>query len=167
MRNRNHIVVVHLNDKEYDRLNQKCRQAGLRREQFARAAFEGINIRPRPPDTYKELAREIAAVGNNLNQIAHRVNSTGYVTQAQFEQVMDIMSRIWKTQQEQPCPPRPRALPTGSGRENAWPSNRLRCGEGSLDKTERPVAAYCRVLPSGHTAFRRCAPGCSLRLDGY
>ena len=81
MRNRNHIVVVHLNDKEYDRLNQKCRQAGLRREQFARAAFEGINIRPRPPDTYKELAREIAAVGNNLNQIAHRVNSTGYVTQ--------------------------------------------------------------------------------------
>lgn len=142
MRNRNHIVVVHLNDKEYDRLNQKCRQAGLRREQFARAAFEGINIRPRPPDTYKELAREIAAVGNNLNQIAHRVNSTG-------------------------CPPRPRALPTGSGRENAWPSNRLRCGEGSLDKTERPVAAYCRVLPSGHTAFRRCAPGCSLRLDGY
>lgn len=95
MRNRNHIVVVHLNDKEYDRLNQKCRQAGLRREQFARAAFEGINIRPRPPDTYKELAREIAAVGNNLNQIAHRVNSTGYVTQAQFEQVMDIMSRIW------------------------------------------------------------------------
>ena len=100
MRNRNHIVVVHLNDKEYDRLNQKCRQAGLRREQFARAAFEGINIRPRPPDTYKELAREIAAVVNNLNQIAHRVNSTGYVTQAQFEQVMDIMSRIWKLVQE-------------------------------------------------------------------
>ena len=78
-----------------------------------------------------------------------------------------LKEKACKTQQEQPCPPRPRALPTGSGRENAWPSNRLRCGEGSLDKTERPVAAYCRVLPSGHTAFRRCAPGCSLRLDGY
>jgi len=35
----------------------------------------GTQIRPRPPDTYAKLLRELSAIGNNINQIAYWANS--------------------------------------------------------------------------------------------
>ncbi len=100
IRKRNIRISVRLNRQEHRMLKEKCRQTGLTIEGLVRNLIDGCEIRPRPPDSYKDLAREIAAVGNNLNQIAHTANSTGYVSHAQMEQVVLIMSRIWKLVQE-------------------------------------------------------------------
>ena len=35
----------------------------------------GVQLRPRPPDTYAKLLRELSAIGNNINQIAYWANS--------------------------------------------------------------------------------------------
>ena len=48
-------------------------------EPFLRALVSGCTIRERPPDSYKALAAQVAAVGNNLNQLTRLANSTGKI----------------------------------------------------------------------------------------
>ena len=35
----------------------------------------GVQLRPRPPDAYADLLRELSAIGNNVNQIAYWANA--------------------------------------------------------------------------------------------
>lgn len=44
----------------------------------------GIQLRPRPPDTYAKLLRELAAIGNNINQIAYWANSQKSIHEAEI-----------------------------------------------------------------------------------
>lgn len=63
-----------MNDKELEELNRNVQLAGVCREKYIRCALMGITIHPRTPDSCKALARQVAAVGNNLNQLARIVN---------------------------------------------------------------------------------------------
>ena len=56
--------------------------------------------RERPPDSYKALAAQVAAVGNNLNQLTRLANSTGKIENAQLAEASRIMQRIWQFMQE-------------------------------------------------------------------
>ena len=56
-----------MNDKELEELNRNVQLAGICREKYIRCALMGITIHPRAPDSCKALARQVAAVGNNLN----------------------------------------------------------------------------------------------------
>lgn len=56
-----------MNDKELEELNRNVQLTGICREKYIRCALMGITIHPRAPDSCKELARQVAAVGNNLN----------------------------------------------------------------------------------------------------
>lgn len=100
MLKRNKQVIIRLTDKEYETLHTKADTAGISMNLFIRRLIDGCKIRPRPPDSYKELAREIAAVGNNLNQITHLANSTGYISPEQIQRVTALMSQIWQLVQE-------------------------------------------------------------------
>ena len=60
----------------------------------------GSYIRERPPDSYKALAAQVAAVGNNLNQLTRLANSTGKIENAQLAEASRIMQRIWQFMQE-------------------------------------------------------------------
>ena len=40
----------------------------------------GEKMRPRPPNEYAEIRRQLAAIGNNINQIARTVNARGFAT---------------------------------------------------------------------------------------
>ena len=66
-----------MNDKELEELNRNVQCAGICREKYIRCALMGITIHPRAPDSCKELARQVAAVGNNLNQLARIANFSG------------------------------------------------------------------------------------------
>lgn len=93
-------VTFRLTPAEYESLVAKAAIAGLSREAFLRDLLEGCQIRPRPPDSYKDLARELAAIGNNINQIAHLANSAGHLTAAQAEQAQCLMRQVWRLVQE-------------------------------------------------------------------
>lgn len=60
-------VTVRFTEEEYHQLKNKCDAAGMKMEPFLRALVSGCTIRKRPPDSYKALAAQVAAVGNNLN----------------------------------------------------------------------------------------------------
>lgn len=93
-------VTFRLTPAEYESLVAKAAAAGLSREAFLRTLLEGCQIRPRPPDSYKDLARELASIGNNINQIAHTANSSGRLSLAQAQQATALMRQVWRLVEE-------------------------------------------------------------------
>lgn len=69
-------ITVRLTDKEYAKLREMSETSGLKMEPVIRKLLVGYEIRPRPNATYIKLIKELSAVGNNLNQIAHLANAT-------------------------------------------------------------------------------------------
>lgn len=44
----------------------------------------GSQLHPRPPDTYAKLLRELSAIGNNINQIAHWANARKSISEPEI-----------------------------------------------------------------------------------
>lgn len=75
MRRRNRHISVWMNEQEYRHLKEQAQKAGLGMDPFIRNLVAGVQLRPRPPDEVAALVRELHAIGNNANQIAHWANA--------------------------------------------------------------------------------------------
>ena len=95
-RTRNRHVSVWLTDAELAHLRKQAAAAGLGIDPFLRSLILGVQLRPRPPDTYAALLRELSAVGNNINQIAHTVNGQKYAADSQIDQAVALVRRAWR-----------------------------------------------------------------------
>ena len=95
-RTRNRHVSVWLTDDELAHLRKQAAAAGLGIDPFLRSLILGVQLRPRPPDTYAALLRELSAVGNNINQIAHTVNGQKYAADSQIDQAVVLVRRAWR-----------------------------------------------------------------------
>ena len=96
MRRRNKQVIVRMDDREHAHLVRQAEIAGLKVAPFVRSLIMGVQLRPRPPDTYTALLRELSAIGNNINQIAHVANTDKQVPQEVFAQIGKLQMVIWK-----------------------------------------------------------------------
>ena len=88
-------ITVRLTDKEYAKLREMSETSGLKMEPVIRKLLVGYEIRPRPNATYIKLIKELSAVGNNLNQIAHLANATGKITEEQWKETHQLLEKIW------------------------------------------------------------------------
>ena len=95
-RTRNRHVSVWLTDAELVHLRKLASAAGLGIDPFLRSLILGVQLRPRPPDTYAALLRELSAIGNNINQIAHTVNGQKYAVDSQIDQAVALVHRAWR-----------------------------------------------------------------------
>lgn len=95
-RTRNRHVSVWLTDAELVHLRKQAAAAGLGIDPFLRSLILGVQLRPRPPDTYAALLRELSAIGNNINQIAHTVNGQKYAVDSQIDQAVVLVRRAWR-----------------------------------------------------------------------
>lgn len=75
---RRYTVSVKLDTREYLSLKTKANIAGISRSEYIRQAISGSIIRPRLTPELNGHIRKLAAMGNNLNQIARRANEAGY-----------------------------------------------------------------------------------------
>lgn len=100
MRKRNRHVSVWLTDKELEHLKEQARQVGMGVDPFIRNLIEGVELRPRPPETYAALLRELAAIGNNMNQIAHNANARKAVTNAEIREAAELVQQTWRLVKE-------------------------------------------------------------------
>lgn len=91
MRKRNRHVSVWMNEQEYRHLKKQAEIAGLGIDPFIRTLVAGIQIRPRPPDTYAALLRELSAIGNNVNQIAYWANATKGIGKAEIAEAAALV----------------------------------------------------------------------------
>ena len=96
MRERNHFVGVWLDDKEYIHLNQLCTTSGLSTSAVLRQILSGTQLRPRPPDQYTDLLRELSAIGNNVNQIAHWANAARSIREPEIVEAAALARKAWE-----------------------------------------------------------------------
>ena len=55
----------------------------------------GETMRPRPPNEYAEIRRQLAAMGNNINQIARAVNARGFASGEDIAAITAAQETIW------------------------------------------------------------------------
>jgi len=96
MRERNHFFGVWLADKEYAHLNELCESSGLSASAVIRQTLASTQLRPRPPDQYAALLRELSAIGNNINQIAYWANAQKNIREAEIVDAAVLARRAWE-----------------------------------------------------------------------
>ena len=100
MRKRNRHVSVWMNEQEYQHLKKQAELAGLGIDPFIRHLAAGVQLQPRPPDTYAALLRELSAIGNNVNQIAYWTNARKGITDAEIKSAADLVRDAWRLVKE-------------------------------------------------------------------
>ena len=91
MRKRSRHVSVWMNEQEYRHLRKQAEAAGLGIDPFIRTLVAGVQLRPRPPDAYAALLRELSAIGNNVNQIAHNTNAKKSAEAAEVDEAVKLV----------------------------------------------------------------------------
>ena len=89
-------VLVRLSEKEKEHLKAQAAACALKMEPYIRKLIMGNIIRPRPPDEYVKLLREINAIGNNINQIAHIANAERHISKDKVEEVLNLQNDIMR-----------------------------------------------------------------------
>jgi hypothetical protein len=85
MRRRNIRAQVWLNEAENQRLHNNAQRTGLSQENYLRSLINGYVPKELPPIDYHNMIRELRVIGGNINQLAAKANTTGYVDGAAFE----------------------------------------------------------------------------------
>lgn len=93
-------ITLRLNAKEYAHLREQAEATGLKMEPLVRQLIMGVNLRPRPPDTYAALLRELSAIGNNVNQLAHQANTRGEAVREEISEAARLVQQTWRLVKE-------------------------------------------------------------------
>ena len=101
MKIRNREIHVLFTPEELEALHQKMAEIGIKnRSAFIRKmSLDGYVVKLDLPEI-KEMIRLLRIAGNNLNQIAKKVNSTGKIYGAEIEDLQVKQDEIWKTARE-------------------------------------------------------------------
>ena len=93
MRKRSRHVSVWMNEQEYAHLKAEAKKAGMGIDPFIRTLVAGVQLRPRPPDTYATLLRELSAIGNNANQIAYWANAQRSISEVDIREAAAMVRK--------------------------------------------------------------------------
>lgn len=96
MRNNYKKLTLRLDQKEYAHLLSLSHATGLKFEPLLRKLILGQLLRPRPPDEYAALLRQLSGIGTNVNQIAHRVNVRQYATKADLAELDALVREAYR-----------------------------------------------------------------------
>jgi hypothetical protein len=91
-------VCLWLTESQATRLDALVARAGISRRAYLRHLIDGVVPVDRPVPAYFQMIRELAAIGNNLNQLAHHAHATGLVDEARYrrnvERLDEAIARI-------------------------------------------------------------------------
>lgn len=96
LRTRSKKKLIRLNAEEYAHLKKQSNISGLSGEAIIRSLIMGINVKPKPPDQLGEILRQLAGIGNNINQIARVANGTGRVGKEDINAIKAMQAQIWQ-----------------------------------------------------------------------
>lgn len=89
-------ITLRLNAAEYAHLQQQTEATGLKMEPLIRQLIMGVQLRPRPPDVYAALLRELSAIGNNTNQIARIANGKKDIDPYEINEAVRLIRQAWR-----------------------------------------------------------------------
>lgn len=93
-------LTVRLSESEYLHLKQLAEASGLKMEPTIRKLILGTELRPRPPAVYADLLRELSAIGNNINQIAHWANVMHGIPAQRIEEAQTLVRQAFQLLKE-------------------------------------------------------------------
>lgn len=73
-----------LNRSEAQDLQKKAKKACLSEGTLIRLLLKGYAPREQPDERFYDVMRELSAIGNNINQLAAKANSLGFVDAVQL-----------------------------------------------------------------------------------
>lgn len=88
-------ILLRLTAEEYAHLKATADAAGLKLEPMLRQLILGVELRPRPPDEYTALLRELSAIGNNVNQIAYWANARKYISHSEIQEAAALVRKAF------------------------------------------------------------------------
>jgi hypothetical protein len=99
-RRRPRMVPIRLSDEEFERVREKADRLSLSVPGYLRELALQQKVKsPRPPlvdrEAGLEIARELRAIGNNVNQLARRANE-GAVRVVELDAVQKELAEIWR-----------------------------------------------------------------------
>ncbi|MBO4939176.1 MAG: plasmid mobilization relaxosome protein MobC [Oscillospiraceae bacterium] len=96
MRKRTISILFRLNEQENQIFRTQVALSGYSAQEYMRRRLiEDQVIKPRPAGEMAEIRRELSAIGNNVNQVARKVNSTGQVSVEDFQKVAQCLDNVW------------------------------------------------------------------------
>ena len=93
-------LTLRLTAPEYSHLQRLAQASGMKMEPLIRQLIIGVELRPRPPDEYAALLRELSAIGNNVNQIAYWANARKGIFQDDMQETVVLIRRAWRLVKE-------------------------------------------------------------------
>ena len=96
MRKRNVQILFRLNEEEADYLYDLVKRSGRSKEALLRSMVKGYRLCEKPDPEFYQIMRELSAIGNNINQIAHTVNGQKYAAGSQIDQAAALVRRAWR-----------------------------------------------------------------------
>ena len=79
MRKRNIQKIVRFNRKEAQDLAAKAKKACLSEAGLIRLLIRGYEPKEKPDDRFYDVMRELSSIGNNVNQLAAKANTLGFI----------------------------------------------------------------------------------------
>lgn len=96
-RYRKHRHTIRLSDDEEAIVQMRMARTGLKfTEYMVKMAVTDGKIVIENFDRIAELSKELNKIGTNINQIAHKVNSNGFVTQEDIKAVKQEQEKMWR-----------------------------------------------------------------------
>ena len=95
-RNRNVQIIFWVSEAEKSMIEEKMAQAGMTNlsAYLRRIAIDGMIVLLELPEL-KEMVSLLRYAGNNINQIARRMNESGRIYGTDLEQVIQNQERLW------------------------------------------------------------------------
>lgn len=96
MTERSKSILVRLSEKEKIYVQTQAANAALKTETYCRKVLLDHEVKPKQPADITKLLDEIKAIGNNINQIAHRANLDNIATDTMIKQAIQLQQTIWE-----------------------------------------------------------------------
>ena len=96
MRTRPLSIGLWLHAEERAHLLEQFACTALTAIAYLRKRIMGESLRPRPPDAYTALLRELSALGNNVNQLARQANTRGKATRGEISQAAELVREAYR-----------------------------------------------------------------------
>lgn len=85
MRKRNIQKIVRFSRDEAQDLQKKAKKACLSEAGLIRLLLQGYEPREKPDERFYDVMRELSSIGNNINQLAVKANTLGFVDAPQLK----------------------------------------------------------------------------------
>ena len=92
-RKRQHRITIRLDEKEYNNLCVWSTAANMTMNEYIRQLIDGFQPLEFPPVEYLQIIDELQHIGINMNQLATKAHSLGFIDEPEYRR---NANRVWQ-----------------------------------------------------------------------